>query len=182
MNYGSRQSGFTLLELMVVVSIMALLFALSIPAFRSFERNARVRETTKGLRSIMWEAQNLALAPSHPDITAYTITLAKGQSTLQPVVIQAVGKSGVDYQLPSNTQPYRLLGDVVIEDITLDGNTVPGATATVSFLADNKHAGTVQYSQPGETLRIHLSSQTSQLEYDVVIDKSSNTIDFVKSQ
>ena len=52
-----RQRGFTLLEALVAIAIIAVLTGSSVPAFRELRRNAaRTREVTSSSRPYTWPA------------------------------------------------------------------------------------------------------------------------------
>jgi len=56
-----NQSGFTLVELMVVVAIIGILSAIAIPNFQSYQRKAKQKEAQVGLSGIyMAEVSNFA--------------------------------------------------------------------------------------------------------------------------
>lgn len=46
-----RQAGFTIVELMVTVSVMAVLIAIAAPPMRSFIENSRIRATSESLQN-----------------------------------------------------------------------------------------------------------------------------------
>jgi type IV pilus assembly protein PilA len=50
---GRREDGFTLIELMVVVMIIAILIAIAIPSFLGFRRNAQDRSVQSDLRNVL---------------------------------------------------------------------------------------------------------------------------------
>jgi len=68
----SRDEGFTLIELMVVVMIIAVLIAIAIPSFLGFRKSAQDRSAQSELRSVfgynsLAPRDHLALASSIPD-------------------------------------------------------------------------------------------------------------------
>ena len=56
--------GFTLIELMVTITLMGLLLALAAPAMLSWIRNSKIRTTAEGLQSGLRQAQAEALRRS----------------------------------------------------------------------------------------------------------------------
>lgn len=60
-----RSSGFSLIELMVVIAIMALLAAFAIPGYSNWVGNSRVRSATEALANDLRRAQAEAVRRSH---------------------------------------------------------------------------------------------------------------------
>lgn len=56
-----NRNGFTLVELMIVVTIAAVLSAMAIPSFTQWRRNIEFRKTTRDLVSILREAKSRAI-------------------------------------------------------------------------------------------------------------------------
>jgi type IV pilus assembly protein PilE len=81
-NMRMRNSGFTLVELMVVVTIVAILFGVAVPAYQSQVRHARRTDAKAALLDLAGrEAKYLTLANS------YTTTAAQVGYAALPVTI-----------------------------------------------------------------------------------------------
>ena len=61
-----NHAGFTLLETLAVVGVVAILVAVSIPVTQSFNRSTGVRATAKQLTEDLWFARQKAIATSVP--------------------------------------------------------------------------------------------------------------------
>ncbi len=55
------KAGFTLLELIIVMAIMSILMAISIPSFMGWRQNLKYRETAREVASILREAKSRAI-------------------------------------------------------------------------------------------------------------------------
>ena len=82
---GERDKGFTLIELMVVVMIIAVLLAIAIPTFLGSKNKAEDRSAQSSLRNALTAAKTIYTDSS--DYTkADTTTLAAGEPALSFVV------------------------------------------------------------------------------------------------
>lgn len=61
MNYRNRKTGFTLVEIMIVVVIIGLLAAMAIPAFSKVRENARSKAIENNLRQVASAGQQYML-------------------------------------------------------------------------------------------------------------------------
>ncbi|MBV1790123.1 GspH/FimT family pseudopilin [Marinobacterium sp. D7] len=57
----SRHAGFTLLELMVSLAILAILLGIGIPSFQSFIQNSQLNASKEGLESALYLARSEAV-------------------------------------------------------------------------------------------------------------------------
>ena len=91
----ARSPGFTLIELMVALAIVALLLVLGVPSFTTFVRNSEIRSTSEsiinGLRAATTEAANrnrpvtFSLKGSGADWTDWEITFVDDDGKLQTI-------------------------------------------------------------------------------------------------
>ena len=108
----SRESGFTLVELLVVMIILALLFALLLPAVQSARETARVSACANNLRQIglavaNFEARNRVFpAPNMPTATsAGNIDPWSVQAQLLPFLELGGMSSAIDFTQSYNLDP-----------------------------------------------------------------------------
>lgn len=59
--------GFTIIELLITISIMGMLTVIMIPAMRSFDRKNKVAAGIEGLKSAVTEAKNYSMSPRYAD-------------------------------------------------------------------------------------------------------------------
>ena len=103
-----KKNGFTLIEMIVVISILAIMVAVSIPAYRSYGRRNELRNAAQQVRQALVEAQNMALAPK-AGVKGYGVHFqAKKYFVFADKNFDGWYDSGVDtkereYSLPSET-------------------------------------------------------------------------------
>lgn len=76
-----RPLGFTLIEIMIVVSIMGVLMAAAIPSFNSYNRNQVLAQAVKSLRTDLRAVQNYAI--SGADAKVWGVHLNSASSVYQ---------------------------------------------------------------------------------------------------
>lgn len=89
-NDSYRNSGFTLIELMVTISVLAILMSIAIPSFQGFILNSRLTATTNDLASA------LAFARSEAVKRATRVTVCKSANTGASSPICSAGASWQD--------------------------------------------------------------------------------------
>ena len=58
-----KQAGFTLVELLVSISIIVVMMGVGLPAFQTYGRTAELKQAGTDVQGAMLQAHNLALAP-----------------------------------------------------------------------------------------------------------------------
>ena len=77
----SVSKGFTLVELMIVVGILAIVSGIMIPSFSTYTRNQTLKQAQENLKSDLRSAQNKALTGTGSD------TLINGNPVLYLAVL-----------------------------------------------------------------------------------------------
>ena len=128
MRIRATEGGFTLIELVVVITILGILAAFAIPRFASLERQARVAsmEALQGsLRSGAALAHSLWLVSGEPAsvlMEGNTITMAAGYPNLASIDDTLVSIDGYDY----------VPGTGVFTKLASDGSTLI-ANCTITY-------------------------------------------------
>jgi len=166
-----RERGFTLIELMVTVSLFALLMAMAIPAFSDWIANARVRTVANALQDGIRTAQNEAVRRSRPTVFALTNDTPSATATAS-----ANGKQWAVFVVPKATDTGNatdkfIQGGTVAD--TSGGVTVTGP-AQVCFNSMGRQAPILS---PGVTGATCAAPADALLTYDVARSTGSSSTD-----
>lgn len=102
--------GFTLLELLVVISIMAILTVIAVPSFNEYSKNQKLNDAANNLQSVLRQAQNNAQTGTVCTIGGNTYTASSwkiifnaSNYSVSPVCIGVLPPTPVSqqYSLPS---------------------------------------------------------------------------------
>lgn len=131
-----RQSGFNLIELLVTITVLAVMMALAVPTFTTWIRNARIRAVTDALQSGLRLSQAEAQRRSHT--VAFFLTNSKNCAMADTAIV------GGNYWQVRTVPNALLTGDAaevlqcgVLTDVS---STVrlTSATAVLCFGADGR--------------------------------------------
>lgn len=130
-----KRYGFTLVEIMIVVAIIVLLAAVSIPGLLRARLNANEAAAIASLKTISWAAQTYRISNS-----GYPGNLSE-LSTSAPQYVDAVLGSGV-----KQGYNFTLIGEVDSFNATAEPVT-PNGTGVRSFFVDT--SGVIRSSSNG---------------------------------
>lgn len=77
----SRQSGFSLVELVITVGMIVVLTTWAMPSFLSYYRSARVRSGAQTVSAYLNEGRQLAIKTNSPVCVSYTTTTMQFRQT-----------------------------------------------------------------------------------------------------
>lgn len=130
-----REHGFTAVELMVTLSILAILSALALPSFQTFMAENRARGKTMELAAALQMAQSEALRRNREVVFAFT----DSPRPVSALTASASGKGWATVALPLAGADTTSTREVVNVGGYTDGTadvTIDAPTAAVCFLPD----------------------------------------------
>jgi type IV pilus assembly protein PilA len=129
------EDGFTLIELMVVVLIIAILITIAIPSFLGARRRAEDRAAQSNLRTSLVQAKVI-----YTDRQDYTMATSVALQALEGAIVF------VDAATPSTDAKQVSVDPAAVDFVALAAKSKSG---TCFFLADDQGAGgTRYYSDP----------------------------------
>jgi len=105
MKYRANRKGFTLIELMIVIAIVAILVALALPSYTSYVRKAKRGDAQSLLMNWanmqeIWRANNTTYADATditvPTLDLYTFTITDVSATTYALAADATGDQADD--------------------------------------------------------------------------------------
>ncbi|WP_225781647.1 prepilin-type N-terminal cleavage/methylation domain-containing protein [Xenophilus sp. Marseille-Q4582] len=158
-----RARGFTLVELMVTISVLAILLMIGVPSMAQWIRNNQVRAVASTLQNGVRSAQAEALRRSRQVV--FVLTDDKPTASGDTVAAKANGKYWATYTVPldGSSESRELLDTGVVNDVG-EGVTLTGPTA----LCFNTLGRLVANTSPGITsANCQLPSGSAQHSLDV---------------
>ncbi|WP_460841995.1 GspH/FimT family pseudopilin [Noviherbaspirillum agri] len=165
----SRHNGFTLIEMMITVAIIAVLLGIGVPSFQSFIRNAEIRTSAESIQAGLNLARTEALRRNVPVsfwlVNGLSSTCARSESG-KSWVVSLDDPANACNAATSNTVAPRLIqsrlgtdGGTGVSVSAVNGNAPAAAASCVTF----NGFGRVQATCTGDDApiaRITLSAMT----------------------
>jgi prepilin-type N-terminal cleavage/methylation domain-containing protein len=125
MNAHSRQQGFTLIESAIVLVVLGIMVAMTVPAFQSFRRTHLLQAGTQGVLSQMRLARQKAIGIQHDQ----RITFSTGANSY----------SVEDLSTHQTFGPFKFPKEIILDRADLIEGGVNGTT--IAALTDGRFSG-----------------------------------------
>ena len=133
-----RQSGFTLIELMIVVAIVAILAAIAMPAYQNYTKKAKMTELVVATSGLKTAAE--VCFQSGTGCTGFA-TPASASGNIALTVVSATAPA--DFEIQVNPIDDNVLAPVVTADTYILEGTISGSVITWEGRCENP-LGTAQ--------------------------------------
>jgi type II secretion system protein H len=141
----AREKGFTMVELVIVIAIVAIMMAISVPSFVDWRRNANYRKTSNEITSLLREARSAAVSKGLQQMVVFKPNSSSYQ-------LQDFNIAASSFNAPS--QKLFAPRDVTIRS-SLDGTS----TANMSVIFNNN--GTANITGPDGSMSGNVSVNDS---------------------
>lgn len=176
-----RRVGFTLVELLVTISIISLLTIIMIPALRSFDRRNRVESAAEQMKAALMEVRNYSMSPRSGDSNLDRYVL-KFINTSDRVTYELgfCSKTGATSAEACKSENFTLILEkklpkgVSVEDIKVGG--VDSTVTEIGFKVPNSEV--VFDNQTKTGLDINLKSVNNDEETIVNVNGATGMITF----
>jgi len=127
----AREKGFTLIEIMVAITIMAILFAIAVPAFQNWRERTALRSASETMLAHLKQARHYAMAENRSiDFTIDatdpdSYTLDDGGAHARQVSLDQYSKT-IDFGSSTISDGIKLRSDGQIANI--DGSSLMGTS------------------------------------------------------
>lgn len=125
MKAGNKKRGFTLIELMITLSLLAIVFMVSFPSIRAYMDTARLKEARYNHQTIVYSIRMWSINNSDKNITPgnFSVLNSQGESVLSYLKLN--NTKFYDRYLASNI---RSDGTLITNPLDQVGNSDLGAT------------------------------------------------------
>ena len=155
--YANIQKGFTLIELMIVVALLAIIGAVALPSFGQMINSNRLQAETNEIESFLRYARSQALVSRH----SYTVKVDSGHWK----VVRGINKTGT-VEREYRFSEYIELSKEFKENIVFNANGT--STAKTLFLCPVNTA-----SQSNKIYQIEISN-SGMIEVDSITSSDTN--------
>ena len=169
--------GFTLIEALVVMSIIAILTATAVQGFRGYTRRVVLRDAAVQTRNALLEAQSLALSPRNIQARSYQVKFGPpGETSISFGIIEQPSGEGVG-------NPFEFTRGAYLKEYWADSIRFPSEVAidfgTVTFKTPDQLSGiSVTPSTPaGSSIKIVIGIKGFITEtYSVILNKNTGQV------
>ncbi len=149
------QSGFSLLELMTVIAVLAIVASLAVPPMRAAAADMQVRQAAGCLSNSLSNVRSLAMSSTQSaylrpvangtDVNVWnnvandsaTVTVANADSKLSAADKTKLAENGASWYVSTGTDSAETLREfcIINDDVRVFAVSVPGSLATLSLAA-----------------------------------------------
>lgn len=126
-----KQSGFTLIELMIVVAIVAILAAIALPAYQNYTKKAKMTQLVSAMGA--WKT-NVEVCVQSSSLT----TCGAGDPGMPSAATETIGNVTVTYTESDGTSAVTLsaspVDDTVLAPLTTSDSVILSAPAAVPLI------------------------------------------------
>ncbi len=176
MNKKQQQSGFTLIEILVVVAIIAVLVTLSLPNTMGIIRSHRAAATKNLIRNALAQAQAHAAVTQKYAGVRFQFTKDQWQNNRQYLVLIENETTGSDFVAIRNAKAAALpVGMGVISQTASLSGAIPDNLTQFSVMGETTFS--IIFSPTGQlvTKDVYLQPKEERDEYGILIDSIVNT-------
>ena len=130
-----QQSGFTLIELMIVVAIIGILAAVALPAYQDYTVRAKVSEGLVAASSLKVGVSEAFASDGEDGMDAYATEIAADEPTTDKITAVAIDGTNGNITLTLGGIPQLGAGNVLRFEPSIDG----------APLADGNSRGTIEW-------------------------------------
>ena len=131
------KKGFTLVELMIVVVIMAILVAVAVPIYSAVTANSRKKTCIANMREIVGQLNTAAMSDS-TSVKAGTITITTNDAADDATVSEETGITTANFSSLFQKVPYCPVANAVIEVTTTIGSGDNAGQVTITIECDQE--------------------------------------------
>ena len=153
MNFIKYKKGFSLIELLVVISIFTLLIFLGFISYHTFENQTALATATEGIENILRQTQANAQAVINANRHGVYFDTKDNQYIIFEGDSQASAISETTYPMPENTEiiSTTLVGaEIVFEKLTGTPLSANSGTITVGSIRDTDLVKTISVTSEGK--------------------------------
>jgi prepilin-type N-terminal cleavage/methylation domain-containing protein len=172
-----KSEGFTLIELLVSIAILALLLIVSIPQFRTYGKQAQLKDTATELKSLILRTRGLALSPRTEDtgISKYQIIISE-QNDRVHWEIKGIAKNESYQNIVVDSGDLEKI--VIVNEITADNpRAIENNTLILDYLipsGDINRFGSNSANQ--YTIQLKHKQTNDKINLDIIVATSQITI------